>query len=108
MRPRQAARELAQEQCGGDRTRWTASGICKVGDLAFQLLSILVEQRHRPDPIARAVGHASNVFHPVWRCSEQPARDLAEGDDARTSQGGDVDEMCRAELPRVPEAVAKN
>ena len=48
------------------------------------------------------------MLDPRGRRAEQPAGRLAERDDARAGQRRDVDQMRRAELPRVPEAVAED
>src|SRR6185503_15421638 len=65
VRPWQPAGELLQEESRRNRTAGAAAGVGKVGDLALQLLAVFVEQRHRPHAIARAIGYAADVRHPV-------------------------------------------
>src|SRR5262249_60418580 len=77
-------------------------------DLAPDLLAVVVEERHRPYAIAGAVRHAAHRVDPRLGVAEQPARVLAQRDDDGAGERRDVDEVRRAEPPRVPEAVAQN
>src|SRR5207344_1460369 len=54
VRPGQAAGELLQEERCRNRRRGTAAGVAEVGDLALQLLEVVIEDRHRPETIALA------------------------------------------------------
>ena len=53
------ARELSEEQRGGNRAAHAAAGVQHVGDLASQLILVFLEQRQRPASIAGAFGDAS-------------------------------------------------
>ena len=64
VRPRQAAGELLQEQRRRDRSGRPAAGVREVGDLALDLIAVFVEQRHRPDAIAGAIGDAAHALDP--------------------------------------------
>ena len=83
VRPRPPSGEFLQEHRRGDRSRRPARAVQHVGDLALQLLLVFVEQRHRPDLLAGAIGRLRDVIHPRLRRPEQPGRDLAEADDDR-------------------------
>ena len=55
VHPRQIAGELLDEERAGDRAAGAAAGVGEVGDLALQLLLVVVEDRHRPRAIAGAL-----------------------------------------------------
>ena len=102
MRPRQPSGEFLQEHGGGDRPGRPAAGIHDVGNVALDLIAVLVEERHRPDAIPRTVRHAADLLHPRRRRAEEAARNFSEGDDTGAGERGDIDQMCGAELARVP------
>ena len=86
-----------------------AAGVHHVGDLALQLIAVLVEERHRPHAIAGAVGRRGAPARPTQSgVPNSPLVILPERDDAGAGERRDVHQMRRAELPRVPERVAED
>ena len=67
-----------------------------VGDVALQLLRVVVEERHRPDAVAGAVGHAPHLLDPRVRRAEDAARHLSQRDDDGAGERRDVDQVRRA------------
>jgi VWFA-related protein len=108
MYPRQSVGELANEERSRDGASRTSPGVGEVGNLALELLAVVVEDRHRPGAIAGARARLPHHLHPRLGRPEQAGGRLAERDDAGAGQGGDIDEVRGAELPRVPDGVAED
>ena len=52
VRPGRVLDELLQEEGGRDGACLAAADVLDVGDLAVQLLAVLLEERQLPDPLA--------------------------------------------------------
>src|SRR5262245_33005323 len=108
MRPWQAAGKFLEEQRRCDRTAGPSAGVREVGDFTLQLLEVIRIDWHGPHPIASAIGNTANPLYPPVRCAEEAAGQLAKSNNDGSREGRDIDEMCSAELTRVPEAVAQD
>src|SRR5581483_1364118 len=82
VHPRQTAGEFLEKRRGGDRAGRAPAGVHHVGDLALELIAILVEQRQRPGAVAFGVGDTPHLLDPAIRRSEETSRNLPECDDA--------------------------
>src|SRR5918995_6826591 len=65
--PRQIARELLDEERGGDRAARAAAGVREIGDFALELLEIVGGCWHRPRAIACSFARAQYGLHPRVR-----------------------------------------
>src|SRR5688500_15586271 len=108
MRPRAVTREFLEEHCCGNRSGRTPRTVQHVGDLALQLLAILVEERQLPHLFAGSLGRVVDVIDPRLRRAPQAGCDLAKRDHDGTGERRDVDQVRRAKLPRVPKTVAED
>src|SRR5262245_16042645 len=96
--PRRVARELPDEEPGGDGAAGPRPGVAEVRHLAAQPLAVLVDERQRPEALAssRARRNDPRLQRAVVRhCARAEA---AERDRGRSGQGGDVDDLVRLDL----------
>jgi hypothetical protein len=107
VRPWQPARELLQEDRGGHRAARPPAGIGHVGDIALQLIEVVVQRGHRPAAVAGALTHRLNRRQKRRRRAEHAGHDAAQRDHAGAGQGGDIDQVRCAELPGKPQPVAE-
>src|SRR6185503_380697 len=62
VRPGKAVDELAQKPPRGDAAGGPAPGVLHVGDIRLHEVAVLVPERQRPDPLARALAGGTHVF----------------------------------------------
>src|SRR5687767_2799277 len=64
VNPGQAVRELLDEERAGNGAAGPAARVGEVGNLALEQIEIVVEERHRPAAIARALARLSHAIAP--------------------------------------------
>src|SRR5207244_11485654 len=72
VRPRKGARELLDEEAGGDRAAVAAARVVEVGDVALELLLVLVDERQLPHALARRARGGEQTIGQALIVREEP------------------------------------
>src|SRR5207247_10693820 len=93
VRPRQLTRELPQEERGVDRAAAARADVVEVRDLAFEVLTVLLDQRELPEPLARGPGRLEEALGEPRVIGQEPGAERAERDAAGAGQRRHVDHL---------------
>ena len=109
MDPGGVADELFEEHgCVGGSAPAVFAGVHDVGDLAFDLVAVVVGAGEAPEFFAGGDECGEEFFGGVLVVGEEAGVDLSERDDAGPGEGGGVDEVGAAEGFGVVEAVGED
>src|SRR5439155_550426 len=92
-RPRQVPGELLEEEPCVDRATAARSDVVQIGDLALEVLAVLVDQRELPEPLARQLPRVEQPLRERLVVGHEAGAERAERDDAGTGQGRQVDHL---------------
>src|ERR1700690_1938496 len=95
MDPARLSHELAEEQCGSDRSAVTVTRLLQVRYVALDLLAEILEQRQSPHLLSRLFQRCAEFARGLFvACVPSRARG-AESNHTRTGEGRVVDEEAR-------------
>src|SRR5690349_8817122 len=92
VRPFELAREARKEARRGYGARRTSADIGEVGEVALQLLLVVVPQRHVPGAVVGGVGRRQHFARQRVVVGEEARGNVAERNYAGARQGRDVDD----------------
>src|ERR1041384_724435 len=104
MYPRRVGGKLAQEGCCAGRVG-PAAIVFEVGDEALDLLLVIVADGHAPSGSARTRRRREHTRGPRVVVAEETRAVIAERDDDRAGERGEIDDASCAKLSRVGDAV---
>src|SRR2546426_910462 len=100
MRPRAVARELLEEEPRGDGAAAARADVVEIGDVALEVLAVLVDEGQLPDALAGVLGGGQQPVGEPLIVREQARAQRAKGDDAGARERGHVDHLVGLDLLR--------
>ena len=91
MRPRVVFREVRQEGGGGDGAGGAAAYVLQVGKVGFELFAVFGKQGQLPCLVAALTRCGQDFVGQLLRVGQKAAGNVAECDDARAGECGDID-----------------
>src|SRR5207245_10558828 len=82
VRPRQVPGERLEEEPGVDRATAARSDVVQIGDLALEVLAVLVDQRELPEPLARQLPRVEQPLRERLVVGHEAGAERAERDNA--------------------------
>ena len=107
MRPRVVFREVRQEGGGGDGAGGAAAYVLQVGKVGFELFAVFGKQGQLPCLVAALARCGQDFVGQLLRVGQKAAGNVAECDDARAGECGDIDYGGGFELFGMAQRVAQ-
>src|SRR6202034_4583371 len=101
MRPFESLGELAEKGGRGDRAAVAPADVGEVGEVALELLSVLLGERQLPAASDRAHSVLQELAHQSLIVAHDARVVVTEGDHAGAGERGDVDDRGRMKAPRI-------
>ena len=108
MRPVEFLGEARKKTCCSDTAGRPAADIGHVGEIAFQLLLVVVPQRHAPRAVAGGIARGKQFSGEGLIVGEQPACDMAQRDHACSGERRDVHHRGGIEALGIGQRIAQD
>src|SRR5213594_431247 len=94
------ARELLEEEPRGDGAAAARADVVEIGDVALEVLAVLVDEGQLPDALAGVLGGGQQPVGEPLIVREQARAQRAKGDDAGARERGHIDHLVGLDLLR--------
>ena len=105
---RNALREFRQEARSRDGAALATAGVRHVGEIALELLAILLDQRHAPGTVVGALTSVRQLVGELRVRRHEPGEMGPQCDDARTGERCDVNDRGGLESAHVGERIGED